>query len=66
MPDEKYYVGTLLKLDEARRRLPKIEAHIMDMVYWHWQHTVEELRKAEAETRRHDRASAPESASDHA
>lgn len=59
MPDEKHYVGTLLKLDEAIKCLPPMEAHITQMAYWHWRHTVEieedRLRTAaEAETDGHD------------
>jgi hypothetical protein len=51
MPDEKHYVGTLLELDEALRRLPQMEAHIASTAYRNWQRTVqiEEQRRAEAE-----------------
>lgn len=41
MPDEKHYVGTLLELDEALKCLPRMEAHITQIAYWHWQRTVE-------------------------
>ena len=41
MPDEKYYVGTLLELDEALPRLPGFEAHIMNVSYSYWRRTVE-------------------------
>ena len=78
MPDEKYYVGTLLELDEAVKLLPVFEAHITEVAYWHWLHTVkieeERLREAEAEAEaerhphsgRRRRASAGESAYDRA
>ena len=51
MPDEKHYVGTLLELDEALRRLPQMEAHITQMAYWYWRRTVqtEERLRTEAE-----------------
>jgi hypothetical protein len=54
MPDEKYYVGTLLELDEALSRLSGIEAHITDVSYSHWRRTVEieqELQNSEADNR---------------
>ena len=75
MPDEKHYVGTLLELDEALKCLPRMEAHITQIAYWHWQRTaeIEEERSstaAEAEadghgdhddhSHRHRRASAGE------
>lgn len=41
MPDEKYYVGTLLELDEALSRLPMFEAHITEISYSYWRRTVE-------------------------
>ncbi len=75
MPDEKHYVGTLLELDEAVKRLSAFEAHITEVAYWHWLHTIrieeERLREAEAERhphsgRRRRRASAGESAYDRA
>lgn len=59
MPDEKYYVGTLLDLDEALSRLPSIEAHITEISYLHWRRTVEIeqelLNNTEADNRRHSR-----------
>jgi len=41
MPDEKHYVGRLLKLEEALLRLPMFEAHITEISYSHWRRTVE-------------------------
>ena len=41
MPDEEHYVGTLLELDEALKRLPQMQAHITQIAYWHWRRTVE-------------------------
>jgi len=41
MPDEEHYVGTLLELEEALKCLPRMEAHITQIAYWHWQRTVE-------------------------
>ena len=58
MPDEKYYVGTLLELDEALPRLPGFEAHIMKISYSHWRRTVEieqERLNGEADNRRRSR-----------
>jgi hypothetical protein len=75
MPDEKDYVGTLLEPEEAVKRLSALEAHITEVAYCHWLHTVrveeERLREAEAERhphsdRRRRRASAGESAHDRA
>jgi hypothetical protein len=58
MPDEKDYVGTLLELNDALRRLPGIEAHITEISYSHWRRTVEieqELLNSQlqADNRRH-------------
>lgn len=59
MPDEKYYVGTLLELDEALSLLPSIEAHITETSYLHWQRTVEIeqelLNNTEADNRHRSR-----------
>lgn len=55
MFDEVYYVGTLLELEEALRRLPRREAHITEIAYQHWLYTVEtEERGRNAETDRHE------------
>jgi hypothetical protein len=58
MPDEKNYVGTLLDLGEALSRLPRFEAHIMEVSYSYWQGTVEieqELLNGEADNRHRSR-----------
>ena len=58
MPDEKYYVGTLLELDEALSRLPGFEAHIMEISYSYWRRTVEieqEVLNGEADNRHRSR-----------
>ena len=58
MPDEKYYVGTLLELDEALSRLSTFEAHITKTSYSYWRRTVEieqELLNGEADNRHRSR-----------
>jgi hypothetical protein len=58
MPDEKYYVGTLLELDEALSRLQGFEAHITAISYSHWRRTVEieqEILSGEADNRHRSR-----------
>ncbi|KAI0000752.1 hypothetical protein BJV74DRAFT_110510 [Russula compacta] len=55
MPDEVHYVGKLLELEEALRRLPRFQAHITETVYRHWLYTVEtEERGRNAETDRRE------------
>jgi hypothetical protein len=65
MPDEEHYVGTLLEPEEAVKRLSALEAHITEVAYRHWLHTVrveeERLREAEAERHPHSRSSSSSS-----
>ncbi|KAI0049021.1 hypothetical protein FA95DRAFT_1604701 [Auriscalpium vulgare] len=53
MPDEQSYVGTLVDIEEALRRLSDpTDAWVTHTAFWLWQHTLEEQEKMRKEEKR--------------
>lgn len=52
MPDEQFYVGTLLELDEALKLLPPSESRVTEMAYRLWKYTLELEKEARSQGNR--------------